>query len=78
MGRDHRFEPDVRTVARPVFLVCLAWSGLVGAAMGQVPAPPPDGEWTLNAAVESSRAITDLGLGAVPNRYSATVGDRTL
>ena len=63
MCRDSRFVRGTRIVGRLVLFGWLAWSGLVGAAMGQV--PPPDGEWTLNATVESSRAITDLGLGAV-------------
>jgi hypothetical protein len=63
MNRDPRFVLSFRKGARLIFVGLLAWSGFVGAAMGQV--PPPDGEWTLNAAVESSRAITDLGLGAV-------------
>ena len=27
--------------------------------------PPPDGEWTANAVLAETRAITDLGLGAV-------------
>jgi hypothetical protein len=39
------------------------WLGFAGAKRNQV--PPPDGEWTANAVLAESRAITDLGLGAV-------------
>jgi hypothetical protein len=63
MNRDRRSVPGFRKVARLVFVGLLIWSGLVDSSSAQV--PPPDGEWTLNASVESPRAITDLGLGAV-------------
>ncbi len=63
MNRDPRFVLGFNLVARLIVVGFLAWSGLVGRVTAQV--PPPDGEWTLNAAVESPRTVTDLGLGAV-------------
>ena len=63
MNRDPRFVLGFNLVARLIVVGFLTWSVRVGPATAQV--PPPDGEWTLNASVESPRAVTDLGLGAV-------------
>jgi hypothetical protein len=48
-----------------VLLGLLVWLGFAGAERQQAPSPPPDGEWTANAELTDSRAITDPGLGAV-------------
>jgi hypothetical protein len=48
-----------------VVLALLVWLGFAGAKRNQAPAPPPDGEWTANAVLTETRAITDEGLGAV-------------
>jgi hypothetical protein len=42
----------------------LVWLVLAGGA-SRTQSPPPDGEWPANAVLTDSRAITDLGLGAV-------------
>jgi hypothetical protein len=63
MNRAPGFAFGFSKVVRLVLVGLFVWSGLVSVAVGQV--RPPDGEWTLNAEVESPRAITDLGLGAV-------------
>ena len=42
----------------------LVWLVFAGGASRQH-VPPPDGEWTANAVLTETRAITDLGLGAV-------------
>ena len=46
-------------------LALLAWLGVAGAQPKPAHTPPPDGEWTANAVLTQSRAVTDLGLGAV-------------
>jgi hypothetical protein len=42
----------------------LVWVIFAGGATRQH-VPPPDGEWTADAALSEARTITDLGLGAV-------------
>ncbi len=69
MSRDRNQEPRQRVswvrFGGHVLLVLglLVRLGFTGAASGQT--PPPDGEWAANAVLAESRAITDLGLGAV-------------
>jgi hypothetical protein len=53
----------VKVASWVVLLGLLVWLGFAGAKRTQV--PPPDGEWTANAELTQSRAITDPGLGAV-------------
>jgi hypothetical protein len=53
-----------RSGHRLVVLGLFACLGLASAP-AQAQTPPPDGEWTANAVVTESRAITDSGLGAV-------------
>jgi hypothetical protein len=55
----------VRNRARAFSLVALIALGLIPAAPGLAQQPPPDGSWTADAAIEPSRTVTDLGLGAV-------------
>ena len=56
-------ELRVKVASWLVLLGLLVWLGFVGANRNQV--PPPDGEWTANAELSESRAITDQSLGAV-------------
>jgi hypothetical protein len=56
-----RFGRAASWLVASALLVWLVFVG--GAARNQV--PPPDGEWSASAVLTESRAITDLGLGAV-------------
>ena len=63
MRRDPGAEIRVEVASWLVLLGLLVWLGFAGAKRNQT--PPPDAEWTANAELTESRAITDPGLGAV-------------